>query len=704
MKKTVILSMALSTLLFASEDLGVISVDSTTIDDKFEAKKSEVSSVTIIDEKKVEQINPQNIVEVLNSTPGITAMQTEGDIVKLHIRGVDNQVYMGERPGIAVVIDGVPVQETTGKINIDLDNIETIKIIKGGASYLYGNDALSGAVVITTKRPKGKDFSKLEAQLGSFGYEKVLISTNKSFESSALQIQSSYKNTDGYWDRAFKKDKTFSTKYNYYLDDTSDVVFGFSYNKIDSGDGSGVHGTSASILDPKSVREITYSSDYDTTLVKSFITYSKDFENNSNLMLNTYRYTDDKSYQSAYEDINGDGFNEAHDYSNDEKWSQNGIKGEYRYSSNNYAVMLGLDIQRNNETTKRTPLPWGTTSYGRLSPSSSNLDEEINAFYTEFKYELTKKLTSTFNFRYDDINYNLENLLNPLQNIAPSFDESSYRAGLNYEINPNTNLYTSISTGFRAPTAGQISSNSNNGYKTDIDSEEILNYELGLRGKTDYFNYEASIYQLDRKDYIGMRAGNYIRSSDEDNYYDNVGDMRSRGFELALNSSPLDNLSVNLAYTYLNAQFTRNNYKQLVSDAVYAYPMGVRTLISPAVFQTLDLTGYQVPRTPKHTLNLTLNYTPIDKLTISPELIAKSSYFADETNNFEQGGYALVNLRTSYKVNEDLEIFARIDNLFDREYKQFVHLTASRVDNTMEDSTIIVGPSRSFYAGLRYKF
>lgn len=704
MKKTVILSMALSTLLFASEDLGVISVDSTTIDDKFEAKKSEVSSVTIIDEKKVEQINPQNIVEVLNSTPGITAMQTEGDIVKLHIRGVDNQVYMGERPGIAVVIDGVPVQETTGKINIDLDNIETIKIIKGGASYLYGNDALSGAVVITTKRPKGKDFSKLEAQLGSFGYEKVLISTNKSFESSALQIQSSYKNTDGYWDRAFKKDKTFSTKYNYYLDDTSDVVFGFSYNKIDSGDGSGIHGTSASILDPKSVREITYSSDYDTTLVKSFITYSKDFENNSNLMLNTYRYTDDKSYQSAYEDINGDGFNEAHDYSNDEKWSQNGIKGEYRYSSNNYAVMLGLDIQRNNETTKRTPLPWGTASYGTLSPSSSNLDEEINAFYTEFKYELTKKLTSTFNFRYDDINYDLENLLNPLQNIAPSFDESSYRAGLNYEINPNTNLYTSISTGFRAPTAGQISSNSNNGYKTDIDSEEILNYELGLRGKTDYFNYEASIYQLDRKDYIGMRAGNYIRSSDEDNYYDNVGDMRSRGFELALNSSPLDNLSVNLAYTYLNAQFTRNNYKQLVSDAVYAYPMGVRTLISPAVFQTLDLTGYQVPRTPKHTLNLTLNYTPIDKLTISPELIAKSSYFADETNNFEQGGYALVNLRTSYKVNEDLEIFARIDNLFDREYKQFVHLTASRVDNTMEDSTIIVGPSRSFYAGLRYKF
>jgi len=239
MKKTVMLSIVLSTIIFASEDLGVISV-----------------SVTIIGEKKIEEINPQNIVEVLNSTPGITAMQTEGDIVKLHIRGVDNQVYMGERPGIAVVIDGVPVQETSGKINIDLDNIETIKIIKGGASYLYGNDALSGAVVITTKRPKGDDFSKVETQFGSFGYRKILASTNKNFENSTLQIQSSYKKTDGFWDRAFKKDKSFSTKYHYYLDDTSDIIFGFSYNKIDSGDGSGVHGVSASKIDPKSTREI----------------------------------------------------------------------------------------------------------------------------------------------------------------------------------------------------------------------------------------------------------------------------------------------------------------------------------------------------------------------------------------------------------------------------------------------------------------
>ena len=146
----------------AASDLGTIQVVSSTIDDKFESTKSEVSSVSVITEEEIEKLNPKNITDVLNTIPGLTVSKVGTDIVKVHIRGVGNHQYMGEQPGVAIVIDGVPVQETTGKINVDLDNIASIKVIKGGASYLYGNDALAGAVIITTKRAKGKDFSKIE--------------------------------------------------------------------------------------------------------------------------------------------------------------------------------------------------------------------------------------------------------------------------------------------------------------------------------------------------------------------------------------------------------------------------------------------------------------------------------------------------------------------------------------------------------------
>ena len=77
-----------------------------------------------------------------SSFPGVTADLSSGDEIKIKLRGIENQRYMGEKPGVAIVIDGVPVFERTGKVNIDLDNIESIKVIKGGASYLFGDDGL----------------------------------------------------------------------------------------------------------------------------------------------------------------------------------------------------------------------------------------------------------------------------------------------------------------------------------------------------------------------------------------------------------------------------------------------------------------------------------------------------------------------------------------------------------------------------------
>lgn len=189
MKKRVYLSVICALVINATaSDLGTIQVESSTIDDKFEATKSSVSSVSVVTEEDIKKLNPKSIADVLNTIPGLTASNVGNDRVKIHIRGVGNHLYMGEQPGVAVVIDGVPVQETTGKINVDLDNIASIKVIKGGASYLFGNDALGGAIIITTKRGKGKDYTKAEFEAGSFGSRRMLASTNQNFENSVIQV------------------------------------------------------------------------------------------------------------------------------------------------------------------------------------------------------------------------------------------------------------------------------------------------------------------------------------------------------------------------------------------------------------------------------------------------------------------------------------------------------------------------------------
>jgi iron complex outermembrane receptor protein len=673
-------------------ELESINVVSSTIDDKYEEKLNSTSNTFIIDNEEIEKMDPTNVEDILNTIPGITASNVGNDRVKIHIRGIDNQMYMGERPGVAIVIDGVPVQETTGKINLDLDNIESIKVIKGSASYLYGNDAIGGALVITTKRPKGISTSKFETEVGSFGFKRALLGTNQSFDNSSLQLQASYRDTDGYWHDAYLNHKSVNGKYQYYLNDNSDLTFGLDYTKRKSGDGTSVHGIDAAINDPKSVNEVSYAGFYDTSLIKTFLTYSNDIDDTSNFMAVISRYQDDTTSRSSR-----DSTDTFHLKNNDEKWIQNTFKSEYRKSFGNIATMIGVNLEKNsqdNESVQRVTYgsPWtGITTAGTLL-SDNNTDENISAIYLELQYKITPKLNIVGNYRYDYISYDYKNNMDSSLNVDPSYNNSSFKLGLNYELDENNYLYTSYSTGFRAPTAGQISGNlsllqSNPALDipTELDPEKTQNFEVGIKGTFKNINYDLSAYQLDRIDYIGKKAGSYIWSTDDDEYLavDNVGDMRSRGIELAINSKINDSFSYNLAYTFLDAKLI--DYSVNPNDG------------NPEI----ELDGNYVPRTSRHTLNLGLDWNVNQKFVLSPEVVAKSSYYADEANLYKQPGYAVINLRGNYKITDSLEVFGKITNLLDKNYYQFVNVSYG---SDMTDATIRVAPPRAFYAGLRYKF
>ena len=125
-------AVGVSPALAADAILRDVQVTSTTIDDRFQSRKTEASLVHDISGQEVDKRRPENLIQVLRAIPGVTADLTSGDEIKIKLRGVENQRYMGEKPGVAIVIDGVPVFERTGKVNIDIDNIESIKVIKGG--------------------------------------------------------------------------------------------------------------------------------------------------------------------------------------------------------------------------------------------------------------------------------------------------------------------------------------------------------------------------------------------------------------------------------------------------------------------------------------------------------------------------------------------------------------------------------------------
>jgi iron complex outermembrane receptor protein len=251
----------------------------------------------------------------------------------------------------------------------------------------------------------------------------------------------------------------------------------------------------------------------------------------------------------------------------------------------------------------------------------------------------------------------------------------------------------------------------------DLEPEYALNTELGIRSRTALFGVplelDMALFQIDRKDHIQSTAGQYTTSSD--NFYDNIGDMQSRGLELALGSDPTRLLSFDLAYTYMVSEYTQYDsfYLQTYNPAYdpscspYVPPHSCAPKYIATVY---DNSGNEVPRVPNHHLNLSAHLMPKPNWLMTLEMDSISSYYADEINQEKIGGHTTFNLLLNYDRDwgdSEWAFFARVDNLFDRFYYNTVRGHSDSNEDGVydeEDLSIVVNQGRTYTAGLSVKF
>ena len=722
-------------------------VTSTTIDDRFESKRDEPSNISVISGKKVDDAHVENIMQVLQSIPGVTADISSGDEIKIKLRGIENQRYMGEKPGVAIVIDGVPVFERTGKVNIDIDNIESIKVIKGGASYLFGDDGLSGAVIITTKRGAKYAGYTLGVEAGSFGYNKEIARAGFAGEKGNGHIQVTKRQSDDYYYQSGYETDYLNGNFNYYLSDTSDLTFGFETSQREKDKHGSVTGATQAELDPTGMIGRDYTRKYNVDLQKLNLTYSNNYDQKSNVLLSGYEFRDHTIFWSAPQRLTATGVTvpnsatDAYTTNNDYHQIQRGLKGEWRSGQENVGWLGGLDIRRNNYKNFNTAKmdycakkAAGCTSvvYAGQVLQDDSTDEAVNAAYGEAKFTPAKDWTLTFNGRYDNIGLDYSSgrirntdlaatyLTPPAQ--SKSFNVTSWRGGANYAINETMGVYGNLSTGFRAPSIdqlyrGSISPTGKTANNENLKPEQALNMEIGFRAKSDFlgvmFDWDAALFQIDRKDYIMATSGQYGGTSTTYvEKYDNIGGVRNNGFELSLKSDRKHEFYVDMAYTYISAYFTK-------------YDQFVQTLGSPytgTVYMPFNNTGRHVPRVPTHALNTTLNWQPKSEFRLGLEMDAKSWSWSDEINQNKLPGRTLFNLLANYDLKSGgldavkgakWSLFARVDNLFDRKY----WVTARGTNDSANyltgaysgvydanDPSIVVGRPRTWTAGVSATF
>ncbi len=732
-KSSVTGALGLSVLLMmpsisSAADMGLMQVDSTTIDDRFESKRGEPSNISVISGTKVEKAHAENIKQILDAIPGVTAELQSQDSLKIHIRGVENQRFMGEKPGVAVVIDGVPVFERTGRVNINMDDIESIKVIKGGASYLFGDDALAGAVIITTKRGAKMAGGQVSGEAGSFGSARGLARAGFAGDSVSGHVQLSRREANSYYFQGGYKADYLNGKLQGYLSDTSDLTFGWEVAKRFKDSHGTVTGVTQAALDSTSVAGRDYARNYNVDLGKYYLTYANDISESSNLMLNLYQFGDHTNFWTApiRTDVNRLPVIDVNAYqnSNDYKQTQRGVKGEWRNGGERLAWMSAFDLRDNSYKNKVSILQdFRVSAFSPITTAGTVIadnktKERMYAAYGELKFSLTDALTATLNGRYDHIKLSYEDYLPaaPAASLSKSFNVGSWRGGINYDFNDSVSLYSNVSTGFRAPTinqlfAGTITLNGNVAANPNLKPEQAYNYEIGLRGRLDVVGgveWDIAAFQIDRKNFILNVAGQYANPlRGVTDQYQNIGGSRNRGVELAVKSDQDQMFSMDVAYTFLDAKFTQyDNFNLLLGNRFSPAP-GASTIVP------YNNSGNVVPRVPKHKLFLAARLKPFSGFTLTGEMNAQGSYFADEINQEKIGGHALFDLIANYDfatgANNRVKwaLFTRMDNVLDRQvYNTARGYTDSNGDfiYNAEDLSIVVNPGRSWSAGISATF
>lgn len=209
-------------------------------------------------------------------------------------------------------------------------------------------------------------------------------------------------------------------------------------------------------------------------------------------------------------------------------------------------------------------------------------------------------------------------------------DETNYKLALNYQlINELVALKTSFSTGFKAPSLYQTHSVYGN---KNLEAEKSKSYDVSLYATPwKSGEFELTYFNIEYEDYINTKT---IAPSVYQ--YHNIESARINGFELGFKTAMFNDFLYNLSISKIKAVDETNHR--------YLY------------------------RRPKIKLNESLTYFVSDDL----ELKVSYNYIGRRTNTdgAELGGYSLIDLYSSYKLDKSSLLSLSVGNILNREYEE----------------------------------
>ena len=460
------------------------------------------SSLYIISEDQIKARGFKDAIDAISSAPGVTSKQNGsfGGVGTIRIRGASSSQTL-------VLVDGVPVNDSSspaGGYNfeyLNTSNIQSIEVLKGSQSTLWGSDAIGGVINIYTKQPESTSFGA-SAEIGSFGLKRGSADINFAGSNSRFRVSTSKTSVDGI-SKADEKDG----------------------NSEDDGFESESYSMSVSI-------------DLDSLILKGSLSYME-----SQVEYDSYGFA--TGVQDGDERSNTDEFigsiSAFFDLFDDKLQnsifiSQSDINRDY-YSNGSFSFGAEgkrelIRYQGNIEVNEFNKIAFGLES----EESKVDVDEStIDGSFLLYEFRPNSKIIISTGIRNDD---------------HEGFGSKTTRR-ISGTFKPSDNLIirSSWGEGFKVPTifqstyfcCGATSANSS------IRPETSTSYDFGFEL---FFNEMNSNFSIT---YFDQDINDQINFSFGVGGYENIDKVNSEGFEIALDYQISKLMSLYLNYSYIDS-------------------------------------------------------------------------------------------------------------------------------------------------------
>ena len=173
--------------------------------------------------------------------------------------------------------------------------------------------------------------------------------------------------------------------------------------------------------------------------------------------------------------------------------------------------------------------------------------------------------------------------------------------------------------------------------------------------------------------------------------FTNIDETRRQGVELGLNGQ-WESVHWSVNYGFV--------------DATYESAETLASVVEPDGIQVQE--GDRIPGIPEHNLKAGADWAIFPKWSVGGTLIYASDQFlrGDDSNELDTvDDYAIVNLRTRFDPWEHVELWARIDNLFDSDYETGgIRNFNAFSDPIAEERFLAPGTPRAGWIGVKLRF